>query len=587
MLEGQVLADEETPPPTDQAQAATPDQAPPEEAVTATDETTSEEPAPEETQPSGAYLADKDSEQGMLEILIRILENGEDAPFYQRYRDSFSGNPAYLDEFSVRSWQDDASVLRFDLWDSWDSSRHAAFDWRRLGETRFWGSYNRTDHFEMPDAMRGGRTDLVIGIGTDRLERNNVNATYAFRQHRMTMPGDTGVSTEWSSNEISAQYDFMLNDWAGSLRLRNLDLNQEEPGMLDVSHTSGAFTLGRSLCNRDFVLGSILYNLSDVDTDTSLRNLRLTGYGRFVNALGIEGLNVTGRVGWDNRTAGPSRLHPVGDGFDFKADARWTVSPEVRLRGSVALQREDTSYADDVAMLEYRSNPALREPIAGRIIGNTISTWKYNVGGRWSLSDTVDATADWTWVDRKGLDPTYLGSPVSPHLLWDSETRSLYSLRYAPATAGWGAPDGVLELKYETEDRSNDARLNSTDVERLSLDWSGMVQENVWAYLGGGLLKTGTMFPELSDYDQRGREFNCGIDWTLDDPWSLYGDFWNDKVTGADGFNQTSYKTGLEYDVNDFWSWCLEYERDKGSFVELKDLNYTVDLFALRISRHW
>jgi hypothetical protein len=95
------------------------------------------------------------------------------------------------------------------------------------------------------------------------------------------------------------------------------------------------------------------------------------------------------------------------------------------------------------------------------------------------------------------------------------------------------------------------------------------------------------MFPELADYDQRGREVNCGIDWTLDDPWSVYGDFWNYKVTGADGFNETSYKTGVEYDLNEFWSWCLEYERDRGSFAELKGLNYTVDLLALRISRHW
>jgi hypothetical protein len=256
------------------------------------------------------------------------------------------------------------------------------------------------------------------------------------------------------------------------------------------------------------------------------------------------------------------------------------------LNGFVALQREDISYPDDVALLEFRSDPTLREPVIGRILDNTVSTWKYNVGGRWTVSDTVDATADLTWVDRGGLDATYLVVPVSPHLNWDSETRSVYSLRYAPDTGG-GALDGALELKYETENRSNGARDDTSNAERLSLNWAGMVDENLWAYLGGGLLKTNTIHPELSDYEQRGHEFNCGIDWTLDDPWSVYGDFWKYKVTGADGLNQTGYKTGVEYDMDEFWSWSLEYERDDASFAELEDLNYTVDLVSLRISNHW
>ena len=543
------------------------------------------------TEPTGepvkeSYLSNLSTSEGDLSLIIKLHEDGEDSPFFNRYQDGFAGHPVYINEIAGRAWLSQAEIFRYEISHTWNSSQGGSFEWRRPNEVRVWGAYNNYDHFEMPLADPGGRTDFGIGAEAYRLSGNDFQVNYTYREHRMADPGETSAGREWDTNDIALNYAFRMSDWNGALEFRNRSYDGRAANNNDVTHTTGVLRASRQFGQDGFVEGSLLYNRSDVDRANGMTSVRLGGYARLMNAFGVDRLNLTGRLGWNDRSSGPSRLHPAGNLFDIDLEGRWQACPQFNMYGSWSRNRAAVSHPDEVAILEFRGDPDRTVPDQGRILAGIVSTDRCNLGWRWKLSETVDATADWTWVDRNGLENTDFVTVNSPPLLWDSETRSVYELRYRP-DIGWRIGQGDWVLRYEKENRSNGYRANTADDERLSIDWTGMVDENLWVYLGGGFLRTDSINPELDANDQRGHEFGGGWEWDLGSGWNMFGDYWTYDVSGASGYDQRNYGAGLKYDLDEFWTWSVQYDRIRGEFDQTADLDYTVNQVLLNITCRW
>jgi hypothetical protein len=235
--------------------------------------------------------------------------------------------------------------------------------------------------------------------------------------------------------------------------------------------------------------------------------------------------------------------------------------------------------------LEFFANPALTAPVAGSIIGDTVSTYNCKLGGRWAVSDNFDAVADWSWIQRRGLYNASFPEAGSAYLWWSAESHNAYALRYRPGKGRVG--EGNWQFKYTTNDRSSAERSSSSDDEHFTIDWTGPVTDSLWAYFGGGFLRTNSVQPELMNWEQKGKEYGGGLTWDFAKMWSLHGDFWKYDVTGADGYDQNNIKLGIDYKLDKDWDFGIEYDKIDGDFDSLMPLDYNVKLLLLKLDCKW
>jgi hypothetical protein len=101
-----------------------------------------------------SYLSDISTFQSDLSIAVRLHEDGENAPFLNRYRDTFFNHTFYLDKFNYRGWFGDNEIFQAGISDSWTPSQRAFFEWREPRNVRVWGMFNDYRHSRMPLALR-------------------------------------------------------------------------------------------------------------------------------------------------------------------------------------------------------------------------------------------------------------------------------------------------------------------------------------------------------------------------------------------------------------------------------------------------
>ncbi len=534
--------------------------------------------------PAVTYLDNAVRAEGDLALVFKLDSGGEDSPFFGRYHDPFEGNSFYLGEFRYRGWESDGSFLRFNLNDSWDPSYRVAAGLWKPGEMSATASDNRYRYFEIPSANPATRRDFTLDIeGYGCSDSYALN--YSYRENVIRNPATELFASNWETNEARLSYDFELGDWNGSTQFSQKSFNDRRGSINDVDHTTGVVRAGRNFGDLNYVEGNMAYGVADVDDGSSLRTFRIGGYGRFVNALGVDRLNVTSHVNWANRNTGPSRMHPAGDEFDFDLDGKWRAASNLWLHGSWDFGRSDVFHADQYTNFGFYVDPDRHEIHNGRILQDTVETNKWNLGGRWRIDDDLDFTVDLNRLDRDGLPLTDFVRIASPTLWWKSENRYTYALRYNPRS-DIGIENGDWLLKYEILDRSNIDRNTQSSVERLSINWTGMIDPDFMLYIGGGFLKTENSLSE-NEIDQNGREYGGGWSWSANQNWSLFGDYWAYDVGGDWGYDQTSFSAGLGFEPDEYWKWTLEYGSVTGDFIDRTDLDYDVDDLLLNLSYKW
>jgi hypothetical protein len=526
-----------------------------------------------------SYLSSLTTAQGEVAVKFKIDENGTEAPFFNRYQDSFPGDSFYIDKFAYRGWNDSREIFRIHVKDSWDTSQNAGFEWQMPYKARVWGKYDHYDHFDLPVLNRAGRYWLDTGIEAGKYDEGVFKFDYTFYKNTYQQPGEAAPSKLWDTNDFNLSYKFLKGDWDSSLMFRQRKVDNAY--MNDVTHTSGMFKTGHDFGD-NYLQGNIAYTTSDVSGDKSLNSFILGGYGRFANALGVDNLNISSKVNWNNRNSGVARTHPAGDLFNFNLTGKWLVIPELRLNGSWDIYRADVSHPDEVAHIEFRAHPELMAPILGLIMKDTITTNRFAFGGMWRITDNLEANANWIWVNRDGLPETGVALDSPAALVWDDESHSSYSLRYR-MMPGWRLGTSDWLLKYTTDDRNNKNKNTSSDVDHLSINWTGNLDPTLMVHLGAGYLRTHSVQTELATYAQRGKEFGGGLEWMLAPDWNFYADYWKYDVSHSGDYDQTDYGTGLSY-TYDTMTYELLYELSKGDFDGIEFPNYKATMLMLKVS---
>jgi hypothetical protein len=406
----------------------------------------------------------------------------------------------------------------------------------------------------------------------------------------MSAPDGSGqLQAIWNSTDISVGYDFPVSDWNGSFSFNHRTLDDSSFDTNDAIYYSSLLRLSHNCGSGAYCEGDLSYNVSDVSSGGDLRSWRIGALARDNNALGIDNLTMTGRLGWESRTDGPSKMHPQGDRLDMGIDGRWQAAPDFRLCGSWNYLKADSSHSDLYTLAGFRENPDVSFIENGRIYTDDIISNHYNLGARWDITDYLDFAADLNWIERDDLPWTDLLYPMSPSLKWDSETHHVYTLRYRPQAGGGGAglAAGNWLLKYETRNRSNQGRATDSDVEHLSINWTGSLNDDLWVYAGGGFLETDNTYPGFEDISQDGGEFGGGWNWALENGWSFFGDYWRYDVGGSYGYDQTNFSAGLDWQADEDWGWTLEYRNTDGTVDDYTDLSYNVEDLLLTVSYKW
>jgi len=532
------------------------------------------------------YLDDADSSDGSIELVFQLDESDENSFFHRRYQDLWSGDDFYLGQVWYRGWEEDNSIIRINLRNFVDPSWHGRIDWLMPGELWAWINLSRNRQYEIPSEFTETWRHTSLGFEiysecsqTWHIEYNRVEDVI---RESIGEPG----ATDWLTDNAALRYSFDWSGWDGSVEFSQRSYDDRTGNINDVEHTTGIIRAGRNFDDANYVEGNVLYNVADVNDGDDLKTLHLGGYGRFVNALGIDRFNVTSHIGWDNRTDGPSRLHPAGDEFTFDIGARWRPAPEISLYGSWDYQKEDVTHGDQYTVYHYRFNPQGSEPELGRLMSTEVEASKWNVGGRWDVAEGFDFNVDLTWLDRDGLPLTDLVYAESPSLFWESETNFKYSLRYHHGTAA-DTTSGDWLLMYETCNRDNSARESETSSKHLSINWTGNLHPDVWIYAGGGYLRADNNYLGTQMLDEDGTEYGGGWNWTMAEDWNLYGDYWRYEVDGQWGYDQTSFMAGLEHSFDENWELAVEYDTVSGDFDDLAYLDYDFDEFLVRFSYNW
>lgn len=532
------------------------------------------------------YLDNLPSEEGEISFTFKLDADGEESPFFRRYHDPFDGDSFFLNRLYYRAWPNDGSMLSFDSSHSWDSSWRAEGEWRELGRWMADFDINDYGHVDIPMRMYVGRRDMHAGISIGKPGGNIFDVGYTHRGSRSALEPGGDFSTIWETDDVDLGYTFDLSSWESSIQFKHRAFDANRVGVEDIVHTTWVFRSERQFGDSTFIEGNVLYSDSDLSNDRNMSSFRIGGYGRFLNAFGIDRMNITSHTSLEKRSNGPSRLHPAGDTFNFDIGAKWKATPDLKLNALYKIQNTDHSYPNRTAILEYFVFPEGDGPGAGEILTNTISTNTFNIGGRYKFSDELDGSASWTGLKRGGLDNTGIRAEGSPYLWWDKENNYVYIMRYRPS-GGRVVGSGDWQLKYTKNGRSNKWRNSSVNDEHLTIDWTAMLRDDAWFYVGGGFLRTSSGLPELSEWRQKGSEYGGGFSWDFSEGWNLNGNYWNYDVSGADGYDQTTFNAGLTYRATGNWELGLLYQNIDGSFDILTPFDYDVERLLLNIGFEW
>ncbi|MCK4720757.1 hypothetical protein KAU08_08865 [bacterium] len=534
---------------------------------------------------SVTYLDGLPMSQGNITIAIRLDEDSTDAPFYGRYRDPFAGENFFLSDILYRGLIDDGTYFRFRLSDTWDPSWGGSLEYYDPGDFGCWISNVDHDFFDIPSLNLAGRDDFNAGLVIYGTRNDSYGFNYYNRSSVSQNPLTTRVTSNWESNGAtwSAEGDIAGLDLSLEIGRRVFDDRSNDRN--DVDHTSAVFSIGRNFGDDTYIEGNAAYNLSNVANGNDLRSLKLGGYGRFLNVLGVERLNVTARVNMENNNDGPSRFHPAGSQLHTDIDGQWRVSPTIRLYLGWDHLRSDVAHADQISHFLYYADPDPFIPPPVNLIENTMATDTLNFGGRWDITRSFEFAADFNWLERESTPLTNFVTSSSSPLRWSSEADNSYSLRYDPGP-GIGISHGIWSFRYATETRENSGRMSNSDAENLSLNWSGTVTDDLLVYISGGYLRTQQSITGQADISQTGREYGLGWSWG-GGKWNFYGDYWKYDVNGNWGYDQTSFMAGLGYECAEYWAWALEYQAVDGDFTALAPLNYDTSDLLLKVSYNW
>ena len=532
-----------------------------------------------------SYLDNLPESTAVYTKVEKLEEDNTDSPFYGRYFDPFHEDNFYIDRLSLFNRFDDGSTLNFYVKHTWNSSHNFGIDWTNPEHGRFWIKDKDFNHFVIPSKDPAGRRDLDFGFESGWVGRNMLDISYTQRQSGETSLIEPLIQEKWKSRDVNIKYDFDLFRWDNQIKVRAR--NVVFPGM-DMSgrrNLNFALQSDRNIGDSSFVRGNLAYNFTDLEKEKDLTSVNAAAFARFTNALNVAGLNVETKLTAQKNSKGPSKLHPKGSTTGLNVGAKWNVCPNLRLKGSWDMSRVNKSHPNFIAIDEFLNNPNLQTPILGSIINDTLWIHRVNLGGRYNFSRNLDLSAGWMLIKRRGLVNTDFHEQGSPYYLWDTELNQNYILRYHPAMHGFNPGD--FELKYVAKHRSNDQRSSSDNDNHFTINWTGMLTDNLWAYLGGGWLDTSSKTFELTDLAQRGREYGGGFQWTVTPKVNVYGNYWKYSVSKADGFDNRTYDAGLEYQATRNWAVALEYGNNNGNFDILTDLNFDARILQLKTTYEW
>lgn len=541
--------------------------------------------AGDEGDTSVSYLDGLPMSQGDISIAIRLDEDSTEAPFYGRYRDPFAGKSFYLSSILYRGLNDDGAYFRFRLNDTWDPSWRASLEFYDPANAGFWISKVAHDFFDIPSLNLADRNDINVGF----VIYGNRNDSYGFNYNNVTSVSQnqltSRITSNWESKDAtwSAEGEYAGLDLSFVMSTRNF--NDKSNDRNDVDYTSAVFSIGRNFGDDTYIEGNAAYNLSNVARANNLSSIKLGGYGRFLNVLGIDRLNVTARVSMENNNDGPSRFHPAGSQLHTDIDGQWRVSPTIRLYLGWDHLRSDVAHADQISHFLFYADPDPFIPPSVTLIENTMATDTLTFGGRWDITRSFEFAADFNWLERESTPLTNFVISNSNPLRWSSEANNSYSLRYDPGP-GTGIAHGIWSFRYATETRENSGRMSNSDAEHMSINWSGTVTDDLLVYISSGYLRTQQSITGQTDISQTGREYGLGWSWG-GSKWSFYGDYWKYDVNGNWGYNQTSFMAGLGYECAEYWAWALEYQAVDGDFTALAPLNYDTSDLLLKVSYNW
>ncbi len=532
------------------------------------------------------YIESLPASRGVIETIIKLNADGEESPFYGRYMDPFENDSFYLDRLYYEAWPYNGTIFRFDSTHSWDSSWRADGEWEDLGTWRVDFLLNDYEHFNIPSGIKAGRRDLHGGFSYGKYDGNIIDAGYTLRGSRSALEPGGNLNTIWETEDVDLGYTFNLGGWDSALQYKHRAFDANTFDVEDIVHSSWTFRSGRQLGDSAYVEGNLLYTESDLKNDTDMNCFTIGGYGRFINAFGVDRMNITSHINLEKPANGPMQLHPARDSFNFDIGAKWKATPDLKLNATYKFTSADHTYPNRTTILEYFANPERDAPDAGEILQNTITTNTINLGARYKFTDEFDASADWTALKRGGLENTDVRDMDSAYLWWDKENRYNIIFRYNPTGEGV-INSGDWLLKYAKNEKSNAQRNSSVNDEHLTLDWTSMLNDDAWFYLGGGLMRTNSGLPELNEWRQRGREYGGGFSWNFTEDWNLNANYWNYDISGADGYDQTTFSAGIAYETDDNWKLGLTYENTDGSFDILQPLDYSVDRLLLNAGFEW
>ena len=164
-----------------------------------------------------------------------------------------------------------------------------------------------------------------------------------------------------------------------------------------VTHTTEGIKASHQYGQKGYLEGHALYTRADVKDDKGLTDFQIGGTGR-VTAFGVQKVSLIGSFNFDNRNQGPSRMHPASDSFTSNLEARWQPAPDFRLHGSWNFYRGHLGYPDELAIIDFSTNPALTSPVLGDILNKALNVNRLAAGAAWGIVKDLDLTADYNNV---------------------------------------------------------------------------------------------------------------------------------------------------------------------------------------------
>ncbi|MCX6647501.1 MAG: hypothetical protein NTY09_14245 [bacterium] len=568
----------------------------PEEEGTA-EETITEEVVPEETEAAPAeeviteespmvvtYLDNLVDHEGWLTLAFKLSESGEGSYFYQRYSDTFPGDPFYLGDLFMRGWNEGGSRYWFNVQDSWDSSYRGSLRWNQPGRYNFFLRYNTYDHSMIPSTFPGTRTDFTSGVQANS-DGNTYGFNYAYHANEVDAPSGSTGGMDWASNGIGANFDLNWCDWHGSIDFNYHDFANDFNHGDFVEHTGGTLRLGRDFGPGNYVEGNFAYSLSEPKSGDQLETSQFGGYARFMDTSGPNRFFLTSHINWINRDGGPSKLHPVGDEFNFDLNAEWHPVENFSIQSSWEHQKSDFTHADQYTIFGFRFHPDFSSIANSVYFQDTVTMNVFRVGADWDINDDFSFSADFNWTGRDDLPFTDVVYVNSSPLWWENENHYVYTLRYNKGGFA-GIENGSWLMTYETRRRENGARGSSSSVEQFHVNYTGMINPDLWLYAGGGYFTMKNSLTGTSE-SQNGPDYGGGLTWNMGEKLTFFSDLWIYNVGGDYGYDETSASGGFRYDLSDEWNWSLEYDRVKGDFVDMTNLDYVVENLLLNFTYKW